>query len=163
MTAVVIASAAKQSIDPKLDCFVASLLAMTRILIAANSLEPYSAYLSNSQEHQMSVVIRLARAGTKKRPVYHVVVADSRFPRDGRFIERLGHFNPLLPKDNEARLKLDMDKVKTWLAKGAQPSDRVSRFLDAAGVAKRAPRNNPEKAVPRKERKANAEAAAKTA
>jgi len=86
----------------------------------------------------MSVVIRLARAGTKKRPVYHVVVADSRFPRDGRFIERLGHFNPLLPKDNEARLKLDMDKVKAWLAKGAQPSDRVTRFLDAAGVVKRA-------------------------
>jgi len=84
----------------------------------------------------MSVVIRLARAGTKKRPVYHVVVADSRFPRDGRFIERLGHFNPLLAKDNEARLKLDMDKTKAWLAKGAQPSDRVSRFLDAAGVAK---------------------------
>ena len=115
------------------------------------------------QENQMSVVIRLARAGTKKRPVYHVVVADSRFPRDGRFIERLGHFNPLLPKDNEARLKLDMDKVKAWLAKGAQPSDRVSRFLDAAGVAKRAARNNPEKAVPRKERKANAEAAATAA
>ncbi len=67
----------------------------------------------------MSVVIRLARAGTKKRPVYHVVVADSRFPRDGRFIERLGHFNPLLAKDNEARLKLDMDKTKAWLAKGA--------------------------------------------
>ena len=107
-----------------------------------------------SQENQMSVVIRLARAGTKKRPVYHVVVANSRFPRDGRFIERLGHFNPLLPKDNEARLKLDMDKVKAWLAKGAQPSDRVSRFLDAAGVIKRAARNNPEKAVPRKERKA---------
>ena len=102
----------------------------------------------------MSVVIRLARAGTKKRPVYHVVVADSRFPRDGRFIERLGHFNPLLPKDNEARLKLDMDKVKAWLAKGAQPSDRVTRFLDAAGVVKRDARNNPEKAVPRKERKA---------
>ena len=95
----------------------------------------------------MSVVIRLARAGTKKRPVYHVVVADSRFPRDGRFIERLGHFNPLLPKDNEARLKLDMDKVKGWLAKGAQPSDRVSRFLDAAGVVKRAARNNPERAA----------------
>ena len=107
----------------------------------------------------MSVVIRLARAGTKKRPVYHVVVADSRFPRDGRFIERLGHFNPLLAKDNEARLKLDIDKVKGWLAKGAQPSDRVSHFLDAAGVAKRAARSNPEKAVPRKERKANAEAA----
>ncbi len=88
----------------------------------------------------MSVVIRLARAGTKKRPVYHVVVADSRFPRDGRFIERLGHFNPLLPKDSAERLKLDMDKVKGWLAKGAQPSDRVTRFLDAAGVVKRAAR-----------------------
>jgi small subunit ribosomal protein S16 len=100
----------------------------------------------------MSVVIRLARAGTKKRPVYHIVVADSRFPRDGRFIERLGHFNPLLPKDNETRLKLDLEKVKAWMAKGAQPSDRVMRFLDAAGVAKRAPRNNPQKAVPRKDR-----------
>jgi len=111
----------------------------------------------------MSVVIRLARAGTKKRPVYHVVVADSRFPRDGRFIERLGHFNPLLPRESEARLKLDMDKVKVWIAKGAQPSDRVSRFLDEAGIAKRAPRNNPELAVPRKQRKANAEAAAAAA
>lgn len=110
----------------------------------------------------MSVVIRLARAGTKKRPVYHVVVADSRFPRDGRFIERLGYFNPLLPKDNELRLKLDMEKVKTWLAKGAQPSDRVMRFLDAAGVKKREPRKNPEKAVPRKERKAAAAEAAKS-
>src|SRR3984893_19445431 len=106
----------------------------------------------------MSVVIRLARAGTKKRPVYHVVVADSRYPRDGRFIERLGHFNPLLPKDNEARLKLDLDKVKAWMAKGAQPSDRVARFLDAAGVRKREARNNPEKAIPRKERKVQAEA-----
>jgi small subunit ribosomal protein S16 len=110
----------------------------------------------------MPVVIRLARAGTKKRPVYHIVAADSRFPRDGRFIERLGHFNPLLPKDNESRLKLDLDKVKSWMAKGAQPSDRVMRFLDAAGVAKRTPRKNPEKAVPRKERKAQAEAAAKS-
>ena len=108
----------------------------------------------------MSVVIRLSRAGTKKRPIYHVVVADSRYPRDGRFIERLGFFNPLLPKDNEARLKLDMEKVKAWIAKGAQPSDRVMRFLDAAGVKKREARNNPEKAVPRKERKAAAEAAA---
>lgn len=111
----------------------------------------------------MSVVIRLARAGTKKRPVYHVVAADSRFPRDGRFIERLGYFNPLLPKDNAERVKIDIDKVKAWLAKGAQPSDRVMRFLDAAGVAKRTARNNPEKAVPRKERKAQAEAAAKPA
>ena len=109
----------------------------------------------------MSLVIRLARAGTKKRPVYHVVAADSRYPRDGRFIERLGHFNPLMPKDNADRLKLDLDKVKAWLAKGAQPSDRVTRFLDAAGIVKRPARSNPEKAVPRKERKARAEAAAK--
>jgi small subunit ribosomal protein S16 len=111
----------------------------------------------------MSVVIRLARAGTKKRPIYHVVVADSRYPRDGRFIERLGFFNPLLPKDNEARLKLDLEKVKAWMAKGAQPSDRVMRFLDAAGVKKREAHSNPQKAVPRKERKANAEAAAAAA
>ena len=109
----------------------------------------------------MPLVIRMARAGTKKRPFYHIVVADSRSPRDGRFIERLGYFNPLLPKDHKDRLKLDLDKVKAWIAKGAQPSDRVTRFLDAAGVVKRAARNNPEKAVPRKERKANAEAAAK--
>ena len=109
----------------------------------------------------MSLKIRMARAGTKKRPVYHIVVADSRYPRDGRFIERLGYFNPLLPKDNQERLRLDLDKVKAWIAKGAQPSDRVMRFLDAAGVAKRTPRKNPEKAVPRKERKAQAEAAAK--
>ena len=102
----------------------------------------------------MPVVIRMARAGTKKRPVYHIVAADSRSPRDGRFIERLGYFNPLLPKDKEERLKLDMDKVKSWMVKGAQPSDRVMRFLDAAGVAKREKRNNPEKAIPRKERKA---------
>ena len=108
----------------------------------------------------MPVVIRLARAGTKKRPVYHIVAADSRFPRDGRFIERLGYFNPLLPKDNETRLKLDLEKVKAWIAKGAQPSDRVMRFLDAAGVAKRKPRNNPQKAVPRKERGKAAEGGA---
>ena len=107
----------------------------------------------------MSVVIRLARAGTKKRPVYHVVVADSRFPRDGRFIERLGYFNPLLPKEKTERLKFDLDKAKAWMAKGAQPSDRIMRFLDAAGVLKRPKRNNPEKAVPRKERKAKEEAA----
>ena len=111
----------------------------------------------------MSVVLRMARAGTKKRPVYHIVVADSRFPRDGRFIERLGYFNPLLPKDHKDRLKLDLDKVKAWIAKGAQPSDRIMRFLDAAGIAKREARNNPEKAVPRKERKARAEEAAKAA
>ena len=111
----------------------------------------------------MPVVIRMARAGTKKRPFYHIVAADSRAPRDGRFIERLGYFNPLLPKDKEDRLKLDMDKVKAWMVKGAQPSDRVMRFLDAAGVAKRKPRNNPEKAVPRKERKIAAEEKTKAA
>ena len=109
------------------------------------------------------LVIRMARAGTKKRPFYHIVLADSRAPRDGRFIERLGYYNPLLPKDKEERLKLDLDKVKEWMKKGAQPSDRVMRFLDKAGVAKRTPRNNPEKAVPRKERKARAEEAAKAA
>jgi small subunit ribosomal protein S16 len=107
----------------------------------------------------MPVVLRMARAGTKKRPVYHIVAADSRFPRDGRFIERLGYFNPLLPKDHKDRLKFDLDKAKAWIAKGAKPSDRIMRFLDAAGVAKREARNNPEKAVPRKERKARAEAA----
>jgi len=101
----------------------------------------------------------MARAGTKKRPFYHVVVADSRAPRDGRFIERLGYFDPLLPKDKTDRLKLDMEKIKAWIAKGAQPLDRVMRFLDAAGVMKREKRNNPEKAVPRKERKAKEEAA----
>ena len=111
----------------------------------------------------MSLRIRMARAGTKKRPFYHVVVADSRFPRDGRFIERLGFFNPLLPKDNAERLKLDLEKVKAWMAKGAQPTDRVMRFLDSAGVAKREQRNNPEKAIPRKERKAKAEQAVKDA
>jgi small subunit ribosomal protein S16 len=105
------------------------------------------------------LTIRMARAGTNKRPFYHIVVADSRAPRDGRFIERLGFFNPLLPEDKTERLKLDLDKVKTWMTKGAQPSDRVMRFLDAAGVAKREKRNNPEKAIPRKERKAQAEAA----
>jgi small subunit ribosomal protein S16 len=109
----------------------------------------------------MPVAIRMALAGTKKRPCYHIVVADSRSPRDGRFIERLGHFNPLLPKDQTDRPKLDLEKVKAWLAKGATPSDRVMRFLDEAGIRKRAPRNNPEKAIPRKERKARAEAAAK--
>jgi small subunit ribosomal protein S16 len=111
----------------------------------------------------MSLVIRLARAGTKKRPVYHVVVADSRAPRDGRFIERLGYFNPLLPKEKTERLKLDLEKVQAWMKKGAQPSDRVMRFLDTAGIMKRPKRNNPEKAVPRKERKAKEEEAVKAA
>ena len=98
----------------------------------------------------MSLKIRLARAGTKKRPVYHIVIADSRSPRDGRYIERLGYFNPLLAKDHKDRLKLDLEKVKAWMAKGALPTDRVSRFLDAAGMLKRETRNNPEKAKPKK-------------
>ena len=98
----------------------------------------------------MSLKIRLARAGTKKRPVYHIVIADSRSPRDGRYIERLGYFNPLLAKDHKDRLKLDLEKVKAWMAKGALPTDRVSRFLDAAGMLKREARNNPEKAKPKK-------------
>ncbi|HEX5509738.1 MAG TPA: 30S ribosomal protein S16 [Pseudolabrys sp.] len=111
----------------------------------------------------MPLVIRMARAGTKKRPFYHIVLADSRSPRDGRFIERLGYFNPLLPKEKTERLKLDLEKVQAWMKKGAQPSDRVLRFLDEAGIAKRPKRNNPEKAIPRKERKAKAEEAAKAA
>ena len=110
----------------------------------------------------MSLKIRLARAGSKKRPFYHIVVADSRSPRDGRFIERLGFFSPLTPKDQkEHRLKLDLDKVKTWLTKGAQPTDRVLRFLDEAGLMKRAARNNPIKAKPKKKAQERAAAAAK--
>src|SRR5258706_12018985 len=108
----------------------------------------------------MSLKIRLARAGTKKRPVYHIVIADSRSPRDGRFIERLGYFNPLLPKDKPERLKLDLDKVKAWLAKGALPTDRVLRFLDQAGGIEREKRNNSTRAIPRKPRKTQAEEAA---
>jgi len=111
----------------------------------------------------MSLFIRMARAGTKKRPFYHIVISDSRSPRDGRFIERIGYFNPLLPKEKTERLKLDLDKVKEWMKKGAQPSDRIMRFLDAAGILKRPKRNNPEKAIPRKERKAKEEEAAKAA
>jgi small subunit ribosomal protein S16 len=158
MTLFVIASAAKQS------SFATTKAGLLRRFAPRNDgVTDQHHFNSTLQENQMPVVIRLARAGTKKRPVYHIVAADSRFPRDGRFIERLGHFNPLLPKDNEGRLKLDLDKVKSWMAKGAQPSDRVMRFLDAAGVAKRTERKNPVKAVPRKERKAQAEAAAKSA
>ena len=100
------------------------------------------------------IAIRMTRHGAKKRPFFHIVVADSRSPRDGRFIEKLGTYNPLLPRDHAQRLTLDKERIAHWLKVGAQPSDRVSRFLDAAGVMKRAPRNNPEKAVPRKERKA---------
>ena len=97
----------------------------------------------------MALKIRLARAGSKKRPYYHVVVADARSPRDGRLIEALGSWNPLLPKDGE-RVKVDADRVKHWLSHGAQPTDRVLRFLDEAGLAKREARSNPTKALPGK-------------
>ncbi len=96
----------------------------------------------------MALKLRLARAGTKKRPFYHIVVADARSPRDGRFIEKLGTFNPLLAKDNEGRVVLDAERAKHWLSVGAQPTDRVLRFLDVAGVANREARNNPNKAKP---------------
>jgi small subunit ribosomal protein S16 len=114
----------------------------------------------------MSLKIRLARGGAKKRPFYRVVVADSRSPRDGRYIEKLGTFDPLKDKDAADRVVLDAEKAKEWIAKGAQPTDRVARLLDAAGVLKRETRNNPEKAQPKKkaqERAAAAEAAADAA
>ena len=111
----------------------------------------------------MSLKIRMARAGTKKRPVYHIVVADSRYPRDGRFIEKIGFYNPLLPREHADRIKLDLEKAKVWLDKGATASDRVHRFLSDAGVVKARVHNNPEKAKPRKKAQERAAAAAKAA
>ncbi|WP_205480586.1 30S ribosomal protein S16 [Sphingomonas arenae] len=96
----------------------------------------------------MAVAIRLARGGSKKRPYYRIVVADSRNSRDGRFIEKVGTYNPLLAKDSPERVKLDSDRIQHWLGVGAQPSDRVARFLDAAGIKERAARNNPNKGKP---------------
>jgi small subunit ribosomal protein S16 len=101
--------------------------------------------------------IRLARGGSKKRPFYRIVAADSRMPRDGRFIEKLGTYNPLLAKDDEERVKLDIDRVKHWLAEGAQPTDRVSRFLEAAGVLEAKTRSNPKRAIPGKKAQERAE------
>jgi small subunit ribosomal protein S16 len=100
----------------------------------------------------MSLKIRLARAGAKKRPFYRIVVADSRSPRDGRYIEKIGTFNPLLPRDSAERVNFDADRAKHWLSNGALPTDRVLRFFDAAGLMKREARNNPEKALPGKKR-----------
>ena len=112
----------------------------------------------------MAMKIRLARGGSKKRPFYSVVAADSRMPRDGRFIEKLGTYSPLLPKDSEDRVKLDMERIKAWMDKGAQPTDRVSRMLEAAGVIEKKTRNNPKKAVPGEAaRKRAEERAAKSA
>ena len=105
----------------------------------------------------MATSIRLARGGSKKRPYYKIVVADSRSPRDGKFIERIGSYNPLLAKDNPERIKLDADRAKHWLSVGAQPTDRVARFLDVAGVQERAARNNPNKGVPGQKAKDRAE------
>src|SRR4249919_2824459 len=111
----------------------------------------------------MAVAIRLARGGSKKRPYYRVVVADSRNARDGRFIEKVGTYNPLLAKDSPERVKLDADRISHWLSVGAQPSDRVLRFLDAAGIRERAARNNPQRAVPGEKAKERVEERAKKA
>ena len=96
----------------------------------------------------MAISIRLSRGGSKKRPYYRIVVADARSPRDGRFIEKIGNYNPLLAKDSDQRVQIDADRAKHWLSVGAQPTDRVARFLDAAGVRERAARNNPNKGKP---------------
>ena len=111
----------------------------------------------------MSLKIRLARAGAKKRPYYRIVVADSRSPRDGRFIDKVGTYDPMKPKDDAGRIILESEKIQAWLAKGAQPTDRVLRFLDAAGLMKRTPRNNPQKAEPGKKAQERAAARAPAA
>ncbi|TMV69269.1 30S ribosomal protein S16 [Thioclava sp. BHET1] len=98
----------------------------------------------------MAMKIRLARGGSKKRPFYAIVATDSRMPRDGRFIEKLGTYNPLLAKDSEDRVKMDMERVQYWLDQGAQPTDRIARFLEAAGARPKATRSNPKSAVPGK-------------
>ncbi|OWK33028.1 30S ribosomal protein S16 [Sphingomonas mucosissima] len=105
----------------------------------------------------MALSIRLSRGGSKKRPYYRIVVADARSPRDGRFIEKIGNYNPLLAKDDEKRIVLDAERAKHWLSNGAQPTDRVARFLDLAGVRERAARSNPKKAEPGEKAKERAE------
>ncbi len=118
----------------------------------------------------MSMKIRLARGGSKKRPFYRIVAADSRMPRDGRFIEKLGTYNPLLAKDSEDRVKMDVERIQYWIAQGAQPTDRVARMLEAAGVTPKKERSNPKKGTPGKkaqerveEKAAKAAAAAEAA
>src|SRR6202030_3493570 len=108
----------------------------------------------------MALRIRLARGGTKKRPHYNIVIADSRNPRDGRFIEKIGFYNPLLPSDHADRLKLDLEKAKAWVAKGAVATDRVHRFLSDAGLVKPLSKQNPEKAKPKKKAQERAAATA---
>ena len=105
----------------------------------------------------MAIKLRLARGGSKKRPFYRIVAADSRMPRDGRFVEKLGTYNPLLPKDSEDRVKMDMERVQYWLGQGAQVTDRIARMLEAAGVREKAERNNPKKGTPGKKAQERAE------
>src|SRR5580698_3541730 len=107
--------------------------------------------------------IRLARGGAKKRPYYSIVVADSHSPRDGRFIEKVGAYNPLLKRDDPKRITLKSERIAEWLSKGAQPTDRVARFLSTEGLAKWAPSNNPNKAVPHAKAKERAESRAEKA
>jgi len=105
----------------------------------------------------MAMKIRLARGGSKKRPFYRIVAADSRMPRDGRYIERLGTYNPLLPKNSDERVKMNVERIQYWLSEGAQVTDRVSRFLEAAGILGKKTRNNPQKALPGQKAKDRAE------
>ena len=105
----------------------------------------------------MALKIRLARGGSKKRPYYSIVAADSRMPRDGRYLEKIGSYNPLLAKDNEDRVKMDIDRIKHYLAQGAQPTDRIARMLEAAGVLEKSTRNNPNKGEPGKNAQKRAE------
>src|SRR5688500_5931036 len=105
----------------------------------------------------MAVAIRLSRGGSKKRPYYRIVVSNSRSPRDGKYLEQIGTYNPLLAKDDAARVKLDEDRARYWLGVGAQATDRVARFLDAAGIKERSARNNPKKGEPGDNAKARAE------
>ncbi|RFP88588.1 30S ribosomal protein S16 [Rhodobacteraceae bacterium 63075] len=111
----------------------------------------------------MAMKLRLARAGSKKRPFYRIVASDSRMPRDGRFIEKLGTYNPLLPKDSEERVKMNMERVQYWLGEGAQPTDRVSRMLEAAGVLDKKERANLKKGEPGQKAKDRAEEKAEKA
>jgi small subunit ribosomal protein S16 len=105
----------------------------------------------------MAIAMRLSRGGSKKRPYYRIVVADQRAPRDGKYLEQVGSYNPLLAKDSGERVQMNEERVKHWLSVGAQPSDRVARFLDAAGVRERAARNNPKKGEPGENAKERAE------
>ena len=105
----------------------------------------------------MAIAIRLSRGGAKKRPYYRIVVSDVRSPRDGKYLEQIGTYNPVLAKDSPERVKLNEDRARYWLGVGAQPTDRVARFLDAAGIRERAARNNPKKAEPGEKAKERAE------